>query len=260
MEAKEEIRKKAFEMGADDVGFASIDDYKSPRSPDPKKIMPGVKSIVVLAYRQTDGGLDTDNMRVAMANRIGIIDYSKGQMYEMCRFIENRFRVKAAGVLFSYPLNLENPKAGVIGDVSVRHAAVAAGLGTFGLHNLVVHPRFGSRVAFTAILTELSLKSDPPIKERACTDCGLCVDNCPGRALEKLGFTDEMKCLKISQPYGIGPVIGYMRKFIGASPDEQKQLLRDPVFLSLYQASFIGFQYNCFNCIAVCPLGNGSRR
>ena len=110
MEPKEEIRKKAFEIGADDIGFASIDDYKSPRSADPKKIMPGVKSIVVLAYRQTDGGLDTDNMRVAMAARIGIMDYSKGQSYEMCRFIENRFRVKAAPILFSYPLNLENPR------------------------------------------------------------------------------------------------------------------------------------------------------
>lgn len=255
MEPKEEIRKKAFDLGVDDIGFASIDDYKSPRSPDPKKILPGVKSLVVLAYRQTDGGLDTPNMRVAMAARMGMMDCAKEHSYEVTRFIENRFKVRATPILFSYPLNLENPKDGVIGDVSIRHAAVAAGLGTFGMHNLVVHPRFGSRVAFTTILTELPLKSDPPVKERACTDCGMCVDNCPGRALEKIGYTDEMKCLKISQPFGIGGLMGYIRKFIGASPEEQKQLLRDPIFLSLYQASFIGFQYCCFNCISVCPLG-----
>lgn len=255
MEPKEEIRKKALDIGADDVGFAAIEDYKSPRSSDPRKIMPGVKSIVVLAYRQTDGGLDTDNMRVAMAARIGVMDYSKGHSYEMCRYIENRFRVKAAPILFSYPLNMEAPRDGVISDVSLRHAAVAAGLGTFGMHNLVVHPRFGSRVIFTGILTELALKSDPPVRNRDCTDCGMCVDNCPGRALEKIGYTDELKCLQVSQPYGIPGLLPFLRKFAGASPEEQKQFLKDPKLMSLYQASFIGFQYCCFNCIAVCPLG-----
>ena len=255
MEFKEEIRKKAFDLGVDDIGFASIDDYKSPRSPDPKTIMPAIKSLVVLAYRQVDGGLDTSNMRIAMSARMGMLDFAKGHTYEMCRFIEDRFMAKAAPVLFSYPLNLENPKTGTIGDVSLRHAAIAAGLGTFGMHNLVVHPRFGSRVAFTAILTELPLKSDPPVKERSCTDCGMCIDNCPARALEKLGYTDELKCLQVSQPYGLPGLIGYIRKFIGAQPEEQKQLLKDPLFLSLYQASFIGYQYCCFNCISVCPLG-----
>lgn len=255
MEPKEEIRKKALEIGVDDIGFLAVDDYKSPRSPDPKKVMPGIRSIVVLAYRQIDGGLDTENMRLAMSARIGLMDSSKGHSYELCRFIEDRFRTKAAPILFSYPLDFSNPKAGTIGEISLRHAAVAAGLGTFGMHNLVVHPRFGSRVAFTAILTPLPLKSDAPLKTKSCTDCGMCVDNCPGRALEKIGFTDEFKCLQHSQPYGIPGLISYLRKFAGAGADEQKDLLKDPVLMSLYQASFIGFQYCCFNCIAVCPLG-----
>ena len=45
-----------------------------------------------------------------------------------------------------------------------------------------------------------------------------------------------------------------MRKFIGKAPEEQQALLKEPLFMSLYQASFIGFQYTCFNCIAVCPV------
>ena len=51
-----------------------------------------------------------------------------------------------------------------------------------------------------------------------------------------------------------GGAIGYIRKFIGKSPQEQQEILKDPRFMSLYQASFIGFQYCCFNCIAVCPI------
>jgi epoxyqueuosine reductase len=32
----------------------------------------------------------------------------------------------------------------------------------FGRHNLVIHPRFGTRITFTAVLTELPLPSDHP--------------------------------------------------------------------------------------------------
>jgi hypothetical protein len=47
--------------------------------------------------------------------------------------------------------------------------------------------------------------------------------------------------------------IGYLRKFLAASPEDRKKLLMDPQFLSLCEASLIGFQYNCFRCIAPCP-------
>ena len=39
------------------------------------------------------------------------------------------------------------------------------------------------------------------------------------------------------------------------TPEEQKSVLRNPLFLSLYQAPFMGFQYNCFQCETVCPAG-----
>jgi len=52
-------------------------------------------------------------------------------------------------------------------------------LGTFGRHNLVVHPRFGSRVVFTAVISDLELPPDPPVETASCTECGLCVRSCP---------------------------------------------------------------------------------
>ncbi|MDD2672562.1 MAG: hypothetical protein PHW43_09140, partial [Syntrophales bacterium] len=158
-------------------------------------------------------------------------------------------------VLGSYPLNMSPPGMGLVADVSLRHAAVAAGLGNFGRHNLVIQPRFGTRLIYTAVLTELPLSSDPPVTETLCDECGICVAGCPGKALDEEGKTDNMKCLRVSQPWGIGGAIGYMRKFIGAPPDKQKEALMDPLFLSLYQAMFVGFQYNCFKCMAGCPAG-----
>lgn len=253
--SKEEIRKYGYDLGVDGVGFASIGDYKSARSPDPRTILPNVKSIVVLGHRMIDGALDSKNARINMAARMGVMDVSKHHLYLLARFIEDKFGVKAAPVLSSYPLDMEAPVMGLIGDVSLRHAAVAAGLGIFGRHNLVIHPRFGSRLSFTGLLTELSLASDPPVKKDLCNDCNLCVEACPGRALDTEGKTDELKCLRASQPYGIGGAVGYIRKFIGKTPEEQKALLKEPLLMSLYQALFIGFQYCCYNCIAVCPVG-----
>jgi epoxyqueuosine reductase QueG len=252
--SKEEIRKYGLDLGIDVVGFTSIEDFKSKRSPDPRTILPDVKSIIVLGHRMIDGALDSENKRIAMTARMGVMDTSKSHLYLMSRFIEDQFKAKAAPVLSSYPLDMEAPALGLIGDVSLRHAAVSAGLGVFGRHNLVIHPRFGSRLSFTGMLTDLPISSDPPVTEELCNECNLCVDACPGKALDIEGKTEERKCLRISQPYGIAGASAYARSLIDKLPEEQQVILKAPRFMSLYQASFIGFQYDCFNCIAVCPI------
>ncbi len=47
---KDDIRNHALDMGADDAGFASAADYRSPRSPALETIFPGARSLVLLAY------------------------------------------------------------------------------------------------------------------------------------------------------------------------------------------------------------------
>ena len=254
--SKEDIRSYAMNLGADAVGFAAIEDYRSGKSPDPKTILPTVKSLVVVGYRELDGGVESANKRTCMSGRMAVMELSQKNVYLLGRYVEDKYNVKTAPVLISYPLDMGPGVMGLIGDISLRHAAVAAGLGVFGRHNLVIHPRFGTRILFTALLTELALPSDPPVMEELCNDCGLCVENCPAKALEVEGQTDAMKCLRISQPWGIGGAIGFVLKFTKAPPEKQKEMLMDPQFLKLYQASFIGFQYDCFNCLAGCPAGS----
>ena len=252
---KAEIRKRGLETGADVVGFAAIEDYHSKKSPDPKTLLPGVRSMVVLGYREVHGSLESPNKRMSMMSRMGTMDLSKSSVYRLAKLIEDRCKVNAVPVLASYPLDMGLPVMGLAGDLSLRHAAIAAGLGVFGRHNLVIHPRFGTRIVFTAILTELPLESDPPVRDELCDNCMLCVENCPARALDTEGKTEQMKCLRVSQPYGIGGVIGFIRKLMKANPEEQKAMLVSPEFMHLYQASFIGFQYNCFECMTCCPAG-----
>jgi epoxyqueuosine reductase QueG len=137
---KEKIKKFALDLGIDDVGVASIKDYKSQRSPDIQSIFLGVKSLVVLAYKELSN-CESENMQIAMGGRLDILEFARSSNYKVARFLEREFKAKAMTVPPSYPLHMSYETKGTLGDVSLRHAAVAAGLGNLGRHNLAIHPK-----------------------------------------------------------------------------------------------------------------------
>ena len=92
---KEAIRNFGRENGADVVGFAAIGDYHSPRTPDPSTLLPGVRSMVVLGYRELDGGLESENERIRMMSRLALMSLVTRNNYLLAKFIEDRFRAKA---------------------------------------------------------------------------------------------------------------------------------------------------------------------
>jgi epoxyqueuosine reductase QueG len=222
---KEKIEEFVLSLGVDDVGIAAVKDYKSPRSSDLQSIFPGAKSLVTLTYKELPN-CESENMQIAMGGRLDILEFARSSNYRMARFLDRELKAKANKVPPSYPLHMSYETKGTLGDVSLRHAAVAAGLGNFGRHNLVIHPQMGSRVVFTAVITNLELPSDPPVTEKICIDgCDACVKNCPGGALDEEGKTDDMKCLKNSQLYGIGSAIRFWNKFAESTTEEQKKMV-----------------------------------
>jgi epoxyqueuosine reductase QueG len=210
--------------------------------------------MIVLAFREL-AACESPSPQMAMSARLDLMEFSRSTCYRLARFVEGKLGSHAMTVPVAYPMDFATPEKIGVGEVSLRHAAVAAGLGAFGRHNLVVHPRFGTRVIFAALLTNLDLAPDPPVENNPCTDCGLCVSSCPAGALHDVGKTDLRKCLGKSQPYGMGASIGFWSRFGDATGDERRAMLQSPEYLSLYQAGFIGYQYFCFRCLAVCPVG-----
>ncbi|WP_025323847.1 4Fe-4S binding protein [Deferrisoma camini] len=253
---RETIRAFARELGADDVGFAAAGAYRSPRSPGLDSILPGAQTLVVLAYRELSS-CESPNPQIAMAGRLEVMEFARSCNYRLARHLESACGARAVTVPPSYPLEMSAETKGAVGDVSLRHAAVAAGLGAFGRHNLVIHPRMGTRVVFTAVLTDLALPGDRPVDDTLCTGCNRCVEACPGNALAQEGRTDLMACIRNSQPYGIGAAISFWGRYGAADPKDRKAMVRDPHFWRLYQAGSIGFQYFCFRCMAVCPACRG---
>lgn len=82
---------------------------------------------------------------------------------------------------------------GHVGLFSQRHAAVRAGLGEFGLNNVVVTPEYGPRVRFGSVITRAPLEVSPLLEEKSCLgiDCSLCVEKCGGQAITLLPSFDR---------------------------------------------------------------------
>lgn len=92
----------------------------------------------------------------------------------------------------------------VISYWSQRHAAYAAGLGTFGLNNMLITDK-GCCGRFGSIVTDAAIEPDPVLKQERClykynSTCKKCVDACPSKALEINGF-NRHKCYELLLEY-----------------------------------------------------------
>ena len=90
----------------------------------------------------------------------------------------------------------------LISDWSQRHIAYAAGLGTFGVNNMLLTRR-GCCGRFSTVVTNLDLVPDAPVEGEYCLykksgKCGACVKNCPTGALTVEGY-DRVKCYALCQ-------------------------------------------------------------
>ena len=71
-------------------------------------------------------------------------------------------------------------------EVILPPAAEAAGLGSIGLHGLLVTRECGPRVRLAAVTTDLPLEVEPPAKfniRKFCRTCGRCAESCPAGSI-----------------------------------------------------------------------------
>lgn len=73
----------------------------------------------------------------------------------------------------------------LLGAVSHKAVAVAAGLGWQGKSLLTVSPQYGPRIRLVSVLTDAPLISDAPLKNR-CGECSCCADACPVGAIRNV--------------------------------------------------------------------------
>jgi epoxyqueuosine reductase QueG len=71
------------------------------------------------------------------------------------------------------------------GHVSHKLLGWAAGLGHIGRSALLVHPRYGARMRYVSVLTNMPLDADAPLEGRDCGACRDCMGVCPAGAIKE---------------------------------------------------------------------------
>ncbi|MFC1885286.1 hypothetical protein ACFL2O_11005 [Thermodesulfobacteriota bacterium] len=93
------------------------------------------------------------------------------------------------------------------GILSLKHAAVNAGLGTFGRSGLMYHPEHGSLLRLGAVVTNAPIPGDPMIEEEPCPEkCRACREVCPTEAFGSDGSFKKQNCLAFSIKHAIYPI------------------------------------------------------
>lgn len=192
--------------------------YRNPaRSTDPSMTLPGVKTMLVGAYRYETAVPDPPALPSARVARYATADH-----YERLRFALQKM---------ADSLVAQGHRAVVLADDNAlvdRAAAVRAGIGWYGKSSNVLLPGEGSWFLLGSVLTDADLPVAEQPLEDGCGTCQRCLDGCPTQAIIAPGVLDARRCL------------AWLLQAKGEFPREFRVALGDRI-------------YGCDECQEVCP-------
>lgn len=189
---------------------------------DPNEILPGVKSVVVVALNYYTPYTHTEDATTGKVSR-----YAWGDDYH--DVVGSKLRA-----LLSW---IREQRTDAVGKVCVdiqaimdKAWAVRGGLGWLGKHSNVITQEYGSWVFIGELLLNLELEYDTDQVEDHCGTCTLCIDACPTQAISEPYVVDSNRCISYATIE-----------------------LRSPEIPVEIEASLSGWLYGCDICQDVCP-------
>jgi len=204
-----QIQDKCEQWGIPILGVASVDAWDDPPFqpwiPEefrPKAIYPEARSVIVIGMPVTLPVLETSpsiHYNVLYHTVNTALDQAT---YALSNFLNSKGQASMFIPRDGYGhISLLKERALVF--FSHRHGAYLAGLGTFGINNMILTRQFGPRVRFGAVFTTAEIEPDQPMDEGLCTRCMRCVDICPVKALGgedyPKGLTNKEACATRAQ-------------------------------------------------------------
>jgi len=251
--------KRAKELGADMVSACSAAQMeKYPGAKEAiSKIDPQAKSFLIVGIRMVSSSVaaSESNIRIAQFSTKLLYEELARVGFALMRDLDDA-GFTASPVPTYLPVPMMQDTKGLIAELSLRHIAYEAGIGSIGKNGLLVTPEFGPRVRFLAIVTDAPLEPASPNKENFCSECDLCVEACPTGALKRKGEEAIMLCAKHHMKYGLPGLIRFGIKLVKAQGDDEKiNLIKSPDFWEFWQNLNTGVFYYCFDCLNSCPVG-----
>ena len=197
------------------------------RRTDPQLVLPGARSVVVLAMNYFVGAQSAERgarkgAGVPIADH-RIARYAWGDDYH--EVIEAKLRTLDAW------LTARGGRQRCYvdtGPMLERDFAALAGAGWHGKSTMLIHPQLGAWFFLAEILTTLDLTPDEPLPDR-CGKCTRCITACPTGAITAPHQLDARRC------------ISYLTiELKGSIPEDLRPLIGDRI-------------YGCDDCAAACP-------
>src|ERR1019366_1889620 len=275
---KEKIQQRALELGFDDCRFttaaapASADKFQdwlaekrhgemawlertAFRRTDPQKVLPGARSIIVLAAnygtrverresrveppdssrpstlnpvkgRGPHGALRPQPSTSLIARYARFDDYHDvlgGRLKQLTQFVNQLGGAETHSLWYVDT-----------GPLLERDFAQRAGIGFIGKHTNVISRKLGNWIFLAEILTTLELAPDAPEKNH-CGKCSLCISACPTNAITAPFQLDARLCISYLTIELKGPI-----------PVELRPAIGNRIF-------------GCDDCLAVCPWNKFAR-
>lgn len=167
---------------------------------DPQQLLPGVRSIVMVAdlyaprHDNIDAPLPAGHGRIARyARGRDYHEVVKRRLHHLADTLRARFPAKQTG---PEPLTRRFRSFVDTAPILEREYAARAGLGWIGKHTLLIHPRLGSYVLLGGVATALDLQPPPdqPVITDHCGTCTRCIDACPTQAITPYSV-DGSRCI-----------------------------------------------------------------
>lgn len=203
-----------------------LEDHFDKRT-DPRKLVPGAKSVMSLSYNYFTEKEQEDPQAPKISKYAYGRDYHKvvkKKLTLLLKFIKEEVGdISGRCFVDSAPI-LE------------RDWAKRSGMGWVGKNTMLISPTQGSYFFLSEIILDLDLDYDQPISDH-CGTCTKCIDACPTDAINEKGFImDGSKC------------ISYLTI-------ELKTQLPEA-----YQGKLANYMYGCDICQQVCPWNRFSTR
>lgn len=194
------------------------------RRTDPRVVVPGAKSVVVLALNYFQGepphsshlsDPSAPNFRIARyAWNNDYHDLIETKLRELDTFLTQRGGIQRCYV--------------DTGPVLERDFASESGLGWGGKSTMQIHRQLGTWFFLAELITTLDLPDDAPARD-LCGKCTRCIDACPTQAITAPRRLDARRC------------ISYLTiEHKGSIPEEFRRAIGNRI-------------YGCDDCLTACP-------
>lgn len=225
------------------TGFAPVERFEgAPDQHHPANICKDARTVIVFGIQIPQGVLKSPDYHLYGMHRSYHTAYRRLDeiALDLCNFIETQGKYAAIMIPSYAPMVFHAVEPW--GLLSLKHAAVLAGLGAFGRSGQMYHPAYGSRLRLAAVVTNADFPGDPVIDALPCPEnCHACQKICPAGALTSEGDFQKMKCLGYAIKHAIYPLA-----------------LKDAAGLKHIERviNTAGHDYwiDCNECVKVCPL------